>query len=117
MIEERTAMVTIPDTQSASRKVREQLNHPVVDGDGHVQELGFVFPDFLKQVGGADLVTRWEKFQKIPSVDRTRRTLWNVPSGKNTIDRATVMLPKLRKARQEDSGIDFAIIQGTEQGE
>ena len=79
--------------------VKGRLDHPVIDGDGHVQELGFVFPDFLKQVGGTDLVARWEKIQKTPSADPTRRTLWNVPSGKSTIDRATVMLAKLRKAR------------------
>ena len=106
-------MVTIPDTESASRKVRERLNHPVIDGDGHVQELNFVFPDFLKQVGGADIVAKWERHLKTPRVDRTRNALWNVPSGKHTIDRATAMLPKLRRARQEDSGIDFAVIYTT----
>ncbi len=32
-------------------EVREKLNHPIIDADGHAVELRLALPDFLKQVG------------------------------------------------------------------
>ncbi len=93
--------------------VRARLDHPVVDGDGHVQEADFALPDFLKQVGGPSLVERWQKLRADPVHRNVRFTLWNQPSGKWTIDRAMAMFPKLRKARHEECGIDYAIVYTT----
>ena len=33
-----------------SSRLRERLDHPVIDGDAHINESRFAFPDFLKQV-------------------------------------------------------------------
>ena len=44
-----------------SSKLREKLDFPVIDTDGHVVETEFVLPDFLKQVGGPGLVERYHK--------------------------------------------------------
>jgi hypothetical protein len=47
-----------------SSKLRARLDHPVIDGDAHIIECAFVLPDFLKQVGGPDLVKRFDKAMK-----------------------------------------------------
>ncbi|MEE2761650.1 MAG: hypothetical protein VYE18_09410, partial [Pseudomonadota bacterium] len=44
-----------------SVRVREKLNHPVIDGDGHIIESRFVLPDFLSQIGGPVLAERFQK--------------------------------------------------------
>ena len=49
---------------SASRSalIREQLGHPVLDGDGHIVELFPVFSDFVRDHGGGpalDSISRW----------------------------------------------------------
>jgi predicted TIM-barrel fold metal-dependent hydrolase len=92
--------------------IRAKLAHPVVDGDGHVQECEFALPDFLKKAGGAAMVERWKKARQNRNPD-VRVTLWNVPSGPASIDRAMAMLPKFRRERQHDAGIDFAVIYTT----
>ena len=46
---------------TSSSKLRETLDFPVIDTDGHVIETVFVLPDFLKQVGGTSLVERYQK--------------------------------------------------------
>ena len=66
-------------------KIRAKLNHPVLDTDGHVQELDLAIPDYLKQVAGPEVTKRWEDMWFRPaSPEGFRRTLWNVPSGKAT---------------------------------
>ena len=99
--------------RAKQHELRARLDHPVIDGDGHVQELEFALPDFIKQAAGPEMAIRWQKFRDTPRTGNGRFTLWNVPSGKSTIDRATAMLPRLRKARQDESGIDFAIVYTT----
>src|SRR5206468_9554953 len=79
----------------------------------HVQEADYALPDFLKKIGGAGLAERWQKFQRTPRPIPVRATKWNQPSGPSTIDRAMAMLPKLRKERNQDAGIDFAIVYTT----
>jgi hypothetical protein len=44
----------IDDRPSRSARIREQLGHPVLDGDGHIVELFPVFADFVRDhAGGA----------------------------------------------------------------
>ena len=45
---------------SKSAKVRRQLDHPVIDGDGHWLEPMPIFLDYLKQVGGPSLVDHFK---------------------------------------------------------
>ena len=43
---------------SKSAKVRAQLNHPIIDTDGHTVEFTPVFFDYIKEVGGATMIER-----------------------------------------------------------
>jgi predicted TIM-barrel fold metal-dependent hydrolase len=100
---------------SPAADIRGRLSHPVVDGDAHVIECEFAICDFLRQVAGPDMARRYEesKTRRISSV-RHKQTWWNSPSGPHTIDRATVMLPRLYRERLDEAGIDFAVVYTTE---
>src|SRR5687767_9942534 len=97
--------------KTESSKLRAQLDHPVIDTDGHLFESAFCFPDFLKKVAGPEIVPKFEKAmaaQRGPG--EPKRVPWAMFTGKYTIDRATVMLPKLYAQRLEESGVDFSTI-------
>ena len=51
-------MAYVKDSKSA--KVRRELDHPVIDGDGHWLEPMPIFLDYLKQVGGPTLVDKFK---------------------------------------------------------
>ena len=52
-------------TASPSRTVRERLDHPVIDADGHMVEAFPVMFDYLKQVGGPDMTEQaWASFRR-----------------------------------------------------
>jgi len=110
-------MAYLKDSHSA--KVRQQLSHPVIDGDGHWLEPMPIALDYMKQVGGSSLVeafkkndiergwygmTREERNDKRPH----RPTWWGEPG--NTLDRATAMVPKLFYERLDDFGVDFCCL-------
>ena len=40
-------------SRSKSAEIRARLNHPIIDSDGHTVEVGPLFFDYLKAVGGA----------------------------------------------------------------
>lgn len=104
----------IDHDRERGREVREKLNHPIIDADGHAVELRLALPDFLKQVAGADEIKKWESQIGAPTVLQTPPGGWYLsPSGPITIDRAMAMLPDFRKAQHEQAGIDFAIIYTT----
>ena len=107
---------------SKSAKVRTQLTHPVIDGDGHWLEPIPIFLDYLRQVAGPKMTGAVEKFMKkasdttwydISPADRLDRRLmrptwWGEPA--RTLDRATAMIPRLFYERLDDFGIDFALV-------
>ena len=93
--------------------IRAKLDHPVVDGDGHMIETTFAILDFVKQVGGADIARRYEESLKGDIAAGKRIAVWVGNSGPASIDRATAMLPKMYRARLEEAGMDFGIIYGT----
>ena len=101
---------------SASSKIkgtdiRAGLNHPVVDADGHVVEATPVILDFIKQVAGREMADRYIQFtQSFIRPNAPRKSFWLAPSGPNTIDRATAMLPRLFRARLDDAGIDVSLV-------
>jgi len=105
--------------ESKSAKVRQQLSHPVIDGDGHWLEPIPIFLDYLKQVGGPTLVERfkgrdiergWYGMSRQERLDKRpfRPTWWGEPT--DTLDRATAMIPKLFYERLDDFGIDFCLL-------
>jgi predicted TIM-barrel fold metal-dependent hydrolase len=104
---------------SKSAAVRAQLDHPVIDGDGHWLEPVPIFLDYLRQAAGASMVdsfvkqakdTGWYDMSPEERLDiRLKRpTWWGEPA--NTLDRATAMIPRLFYERLDDFGIDFAIV-------
>src|SRR5580704_5155316 len=113
-----SAMSTNQASESAA--LRARLSHPVIDSDGHWVEFGPDLMDYLKEVGGTRAA---EGFRNrpyegwdltIPLKERRARRLdqpvwWGLPT-KNTLDRATSMLPKLLYQRLDEIGFDFCVL-------
>ena len=103
-------------TQAEVKKLRDKIDHPVVDGDGHVIESMTLFFRYLEKVGGAKLQGGFAKEMKerpiFSSGNREtgdpRMPWWGTTT--NTRDLATVMLPKLYYERFDELGIDFSIL-------
>jgi predicted TIM-barrel fold metal-dependent hydrolase len=132
------AMISADRSASA---IRAQLDHPVVDFDGHTIEFLPAFFDYLRDVAGPRVVDKvfsrsaigssglnWP-FDRITSStapanwymtseDERRRHLvvrpawWTLPT-RNTLDRATATAPRLLYERLDEFGIDFAVVYPT----
>jgi predicted TIM-barrel fold metal-dependent hydrolase len=106
--------------RSEAANLRARLNHPVIDSDGHWVEFGPQLNDYLKRIGGSKALDGFKSrptevwHLTIPLQERRGRRLdqpvwWGMPS-RNTLDRATAMLPKLLYQRLEDFGFDFVVL-------
>ena len=115
-------------TKSArSAEIREKLDHPIVDADGHMLEITPVFVDYIRDTMGESIATRYLSSAPVRRylepwnfTDEERRerwvqrsNLWGVPT-KNTLDRATAILPRLYAERMDDLGIDYSILYPSE---
>jgi predicted TIM-barrel fold metal-dependent hydrolase len=110
--------------RSRSEEIRDRLNHPVIDSDGHIIEFEPGVTDHLAQIAGPLLAKRfreWEQgffawYEMSKEQRQTRRATrpgwWMAPS-KNTLDRATATLPGLLYDRLGEMGIDFSVIYPT----
>ncbi len=108
-------------TDSRSYKLRQTLDHPVIDGDGHTQEYHPLLLDYLKEEGGSQFVDKylkarlgagsWHKLTKTERYERQQRRppFWTMPSS-NTLDLATAMMPALFRKRMEQMGMDYAVV-------
>ena len=101
-------------------QLRRRLNHPVIDSDGHWVEFGPQLNDYLKRIGGSRALEGFKSrptevwHLTIPLQERRERRLdqpiwWGMPS-RNTLDRATAMLPQLLYQRLADFGFDFVVL-------
>jgi len=115
---------------SKSAAVRARLAHPVIDSDGHMIEFEPGFLDALKHVGGCTMLerfrseerntgswgklSRWYRLSPEERRDQcaTRAPWWVLPT-KNTLDRATAVLPQLLHARMDEIGLDFTVLYPT----
>jgi predicted TIM-barrel fold metal-dependent hydrolase len=95
------------------QKIRDRIDHPIIDADAHVIEAPFAVHDFVRKVAGPDVLGRFEAMQARRG-NGHRFGFWASPSGRMTIDRATVMLPGLLYERLPEAGLDFAIIYTSE---
>ena len=113
----------------SSNKVRQRLNHPVVDGDGHWIELRPIFLDYLMEVAGSRMVDRYRGVEAYAAVrkkgagtaewyssspdermrHRMRRNAWWTHCA-DTLDRGAAHLPKLFYERLDEWGIDVALV-------
>jgi predicted TIM-barrel fold metal-dependent hydrolase len=113
--------------QTRSASLRNGLDHPVIDTDGHFTELAPVFHEYVIEYGGTkvlaallDTSRRIDEYFADASDARARRErgdtglpiYWTVPSS-NTLDRATSALPALLHERLQDFGLDFSILYPT----
>ena len=110
--------------QNEARKIHDRLKHPVIDADGHWAEFQPLMREEFRRIGGDTAVEALAMASaRIPnslnmSVDERRRrrigqeAFWFLPT-KNTLDRATAMMPRLLYERLDDLGLDFCVIYPT----
>jgi predicted TIM-barrel fold metal-dependent hydrolase len=119
--------VTVTLTKAA--QVRERVDHPIIDADGHFVEIGPILQDellaSLEEFGGAGLRDRFLASPTAPTdtasnlADRAEPAIreqwrampswWGWPTH-NARDRATAHLPALLYERLDELGIDFTIL-------
>jgi predicted TIM-barrel fold metal-dependent hydrolase len=114
---------------TVGRTLRQGLGHPVIDVDGHLQELSTFFKqdviDYAADIGGAGLIDRvretpltWDDFFMrgwFAQSEEERRDAWSpcmawwaLPT--NARDRSASYLPALLYERLEEIGIDFSVL-------
>ncbi len=107
-------------TFAPSRKVtdiRRQIGHPIIDGDGHLFEFSPLVSDYIRKIGGGDVVQRYNKrftearYFAEASGPRAR-SYWTFPE-ENTLDKMTSIFPKLLYQRMPEIGLDFALLYPT----
>lgn len=101
---------TAPD---AVLRIKKEVDHPIVDGDGHLVELLPVVLDFVREIGGPAIQTRFVEylgamFDAGWGFSRVKQPFWGSPAG--TVDRLTSALPALMYQRLDEFGLDFALL-------
>ena len=106
-------------------QVHGTLDHPVVDADGHWFEYYPVLTEALAKIGGDLAVRGFAHFGdrignnlRLTNAERRSRNepheaFWAVPA-RNTLDRATAMMPALLNERLEELGLDFTVLYPTQ---
>jgi predicted TIM-barrel fold metal-dependent hydrolase len=115
--------ITERDRRERVQALRSQINHPIVDSDGHHVEFFPALLPYLRRAGVEEDVhellqtevfgpdsSRWSKMS--PEERRQKRV--TRPSyadfAPKPIDRATTMLPELLYQRLDDIGLDYAVV-------
>jgi predicted TIM-barrel fold metal-dependent hydrolase len=110
--------------QTEARKIHDRLKHPIIDADGHWAEFAPLMREEFRRIGGETAVEALAvASQRIPNAlsmsvaERRRRRIgqeafWFLPT-KNTLDRATAMMPRLMYERLDDLGLDFCVVYPT----
>ena len=109
-------------TETHAARIRAQLDHPILDGDGHWVESLPVLVDYVKQVAGGQIAERYRQSQREPAwyaaswEERRQRRIargnWWITTA-DTLDFASAMLPALLVERMADLGIDYGVIYPT----
>lgn len=110
---------------TASPAASRDLDHPVIDSDGHFVEFYPAFLDYLRDVVGNDSMAGFEaawsraRGQASEWYDSTleqrqaqriiRPGFWNIPT-RNTLDLATATFPALLEERMAEIGSDFTVL-------
>ncbi len=110
--------------ESSSARVRSQLDHPVIDADGHIVEFLAPLEDYVREIGGSrysvQVFNAHKRFPGDSDSDRAfrgtiRPPWWGLPT-ENTLDRATAALPALLYERMGDIGLDYTVLFTTMMG-
>jgi predicted TIM-barrel fold metal-dependent hydrolase len=111
--------VTVGD----ARQVRDSVGHSVIDADAHHVEISVAFADFVRDHGEGKLLDdpavqaaglSDAGGERVPTLDERRRLnlsarpVWWTPG--DTLDYASVTMPKLYRERLQEAGIDFAVV-------
>jgi len=115
-------MLRAPTDEVAT--IRSRLDHPIVDADGHSIEYLPYVRDILREQAGPEAVAGFDRIvagsgtkrRLSPQLRRAAglvRTAWWGLAARNTLDRATAMLPALLAERLEEVGIDHAVVYPT----
>ena len=108
----------------SAEAIRARLDHPIIDADGHVIEFIPLVRDFVAEAAGESVARRFDAvlgsagvIRQLDAVTRraegiARTGWWGVPA-RNSLDRATAMVPKLLYDRLDAIGIDVAILYPT----
>jgi len=109
----------------AVARIRARIDHPVIDSDGHQVEFLPEVRAGVVELGGAAAGHAFDAMVEsgreilgvAPGEERRRRGLsrtgwWSLPT-RNTLDRASAMLPRLLRARLDEIGIDYAVLYPT----
>jgi predicted TIM-barrel fold metal-dependent hydrolase len=109
-------------------RIRERLDHPVIDSDGHLVEFRPVAMEYIAKAGGANMPKRFNEEQRSTFLSRdwyglsqaermsrwTRRPpFWGEPLRNRGLDLATATFPDLLYRRLDEIGIDFAVLYPT----
>jgi predicted TIM-barrel fold metal-dependent hydrolase len=109
-------MAQSTQAQTRSARLREELGHPVLDGDGHIVELMAVFIDYVRDNGHGNLLSgflnRRRAIEDLTMEERRAGGVlpnsWHVPSKADYY--ATVTSPRRYHDRLGEAGIDFAVL-------
>jgi predicted TIM-barrel fold metal-dependent hydrolase len=118
--------ITQGDLRERVRAIKSEIDHPVIDSDGHIVEFLPDLMPFLRRTGiddetelrelcaraawGRSFRSDWSKLTK---AERARGRVARPSSfdfSRNPLDRATTMLPELMYERLDEIGIDFALV-------
>ncbi|MEU7769564.1 amidohydrolase family protein [Nocardia sp. NPDC049190] len=113
----------VPSSQV--ERIRQAINHPIVDADGHILEYLPLIHEIAEELSDrptaddmlADLCDRTTRLRSTDRRDRRsmgmwRGSWWGAPAA-NTTDRATTTLPRLLYHRLDELGIDFQFVYPT----
>ncbi len=108
-------------TQRSVAEIRGRIDHPVIDSDAHFIEFMPEVYERLRALAGGAAVNAFEQMSDMIRASRQlspeqkrqiaapRAPWWAFPT-RNTLDRATMMLPRLLHERLDEIGLDFSLV-------
>jgi predicted TIM-barrel fold metal-dependent hydrolase len=107
---------------TSSAEVRAQLDHPVIDADGHVQEYLPAALPYLREAMGPTVFDRYQ--DRTPAIAqimgtgspewrlerRLPQSAWWATPAANTRDLATAVFPGLLVERMGELGVDYSVL-------
>ena len=105
-------------------QIRARIGHPIIDSDGHAIEYLPLVRDILREQAGESVATGLDRVTSAGALTRgltpeqmrgaalVRSPWWGLPA-RNSLDRATALLPALLAERLDEIGIDHAVLYPT----
>jgi predicted TIM-barrel fold metal-dependent hydrolase len=95
------------------QQIRNHINHPIVDADGHQREWAPLVRDYLSVAGDGALADRFDKWVTGTLTKRLKaRNFWGMPVS-NVVDHVSCFVPGLLYNRMDEIGLDFALLYPT----